>query len=201
MLSKWSSVYEPSWVSILITKQASLRKGMWQCSCDPWYCIWGRYKALIGQYESFLHQVNKLEVCEEAEVYEAPGGRTEPGDKCHTLEWDRRECDRMLTYWSNYSCSGHREIAKPETQAQGRRILSFIKAALERPRCSDNRWLESSSSYNDWANPMAARASCEPDNMEGSLPTGDEGKIQSLRYAWAGTSSPLNERDKLGLAS
>lgn len=201
MLSKWSSVHDPSWVSILITKQASLRKGMWQCSCDPWFCIWGSYKALIVQYEPFLHQVNEIEVCEEAEVHEAPGGRTEPGDKCHTLEWGWRECDRIWTHWSSDSCSGHRETAKPETQVQGRRILSSIEAALKRPRCSDNRWLGSSSSYNAWGNPMAARASCVPENMEGSLPTGVEGKIQSLRFAWAGASSPLNEGDNLGLAS
>lgn len=148
----------------------------------------------------FLHQVNEIEVCEEAEVYVAPVGRTEPRGKFHTLEWDRRECDRILTHWNSYSCSGHSKTAKPETQAQGGRILSSIEAALKRPRCSDNGWLESSSSYNAWGNPMAARASCAPENMEGSLPTGDECKIQSLRFAWAGASSPLNERDNLGLA-
>lgn len=74
--------------------------------------------------------MNNIEVCEEAEVYEAPGGRTEPGDKCHTLEWDQRECDGILTRRSSYSCSGHRGTAKPETQAHGQRILSSVKSSL-----------------------------------------------------------------------
>lgn len=39
MRSKWSSVYDPSCVYILISKQASWRKDTWQCACDPCQCF------------------------------------------------------------------------------------------------------------------------------------------------------------------